>query len=46
MKYRYARISKIDQNADMPLKAVQQAGVEPNNIFKEQPLNAENAAPR
>jgi serine recombinase len=35
MKYGYARISTIDQNADMQLKAFQRAGVEKKDIFKD-----------
>jgi DNA invertase Pin-like site-specific DNA recombinase len=36
MKYGYARISTLDQNADMQLKALERAGVEPKNIFKDE----------
>jgi hypothetical protein len=36
MKYGYARISTIDQNADMQLKALRRAGVERKNIFKDE----------
>src|SRR6476660_3232345 len=36
MKYGYARISTVDQNADMQLKALQGAGIERKNIFKDE----------
>jgi DNA invertase Pin-like site-specific DNA recombinase len=36
MKYGYARISTIDQNADMQLKALQRAGVQKKDIFKDE----------
>ena len=37
MKYGYARISTIDQNADMQIKALQQAGCE--KIFKDEGIS-------
>ena len=36
MKYGYVRISTVDQNADMQLKALQSAGIERKNIFKDE----------
>jgi DNA invertase Pin-like site-specific DNA recombinase len=36
VKYGYARISTIDQNPDMQFKALQRAGVEKKNIFKDE----------
>ena len=45
MKYGYARISTIDQNADMQLKALQRAGVEPSNIFKDELSGATTKRP-
>jgi DNA invertase Pin-like site-specific DNA recombinase len=36
MKYGYARISTIEQNADVQLRALQRAGVERKNIFKDE----------
>jgi hypothetical protein len=36
MKFGCARRSSIDQNADMQLKALQRAGVQKNNIFKDE----------
>jgi len=36
MKYGYARMSTIDQNADMQSRASQHAGVEEKNIFKDE----------
>jgi DNA invertase Pin-like site-specific DNA recombinase len=35
VKYGYARISTVDQNADMQLKALQSAGIE-RKIFKDE----------
>lgn len=40
MKYGYARISTIDQNADMQLTALKKAGVDPKNIFKDERTGA------
>jgi len=45
MKYGYARISTIDQNADMQLKALQRAGVEKKNIFKDELSGATTKRP-
>lgn len=45
MKYGYARISTIDQNADMQLKALQRAGIEPKNIFKDELSGATTKRP-
>jgi DNA invertase Pin-like site-specific DNA recombinase len=45
MKYGYARISTIDQNADMQLKALQRAGVESKNIFKDELSGATTKRP-
>ena len=45
MKYGYARISTIDQNADMQLKALQRAGVESRNIFKDELSGATTKRP-
>jgi DNA invertase Pin-like site-specific DNA recombinase len=36
MKYGYARISMIDQNADMQFKALRRAGRKPDKIFKDE----------
>jgi DNA invertase Pin-like site-specific DNA recombinase len=35
IKYGYARISTVDQNPDMQLKALQRAGVEKGNLYKD-----------
>ena len=40
MKYGYARISTVDQNADMQLAALKKAGVDPKNIFKDERTGA------
>src|SRR5271154_6769300 len=45
MKYGYARISTIDQNADMQLTALQRAGVERKNIFKDELSGATTKRP-
>ena len=44
MKHGYARISTIDQNADMQLKALQR-GVESRNIFKDELSGATTKRP-
>jgi len=45
MKYGYARISTVDQNADLQLKALQKAGVRPENIFKDERSGATTNRP-
>lgn len=45
MKYGYARISTIDQNADMQLKALQRAGCKPDKIFKDERSGATTKRP-
>ena len=45
MKYGYARISTIDQNPDMQLKALQRAGVDKKNIFKDERTGATTNRP-
>jgi DNA invertase Pin-like site-specific DNA recombinase len=45
MKYGYARISTIDQNADMQLKALQRAGCKPEKIFKDERSGATTKRP-
>ena len=45
MKYGYARISTIDQNADMQLKALERAGVEKKNIFKDYTAGGSKVVP-
>jgi DNA invertase Pin-like site-specific DNA recombinase len=41
MQYGYARVSSVDQNADMQLKALQRAGCE--KIFKDQAISGATA---
>ena len=45
MKYGYARISTIDQNADIQLKALERAGVDKKNIFKDELSGATTKRP-
>jgi DNA invertase Pin-like site-specific DNA recombinase len=45
MKCGYARVPTIDRNADTQLMALDGAGVEPKNIFKEELSGATTKRP-